>query len=63
MDIRAGTQKNRGKPTYHGKVSVYIDGCRIYTLHVDAERITRDDAKNDAEHLKQDIILSTKEDD
>ena len=53
MDIRAGTQKNRGN----------IDGCRIYTLHVDAERITRDDAKNDAEHLKQDIILSTKEDD
>ena len=54
--IKTYTTKNRGKPTFHGSVSVWNGKGCIYRLHVDVERLTREDALVDAEILKSDLL-------
>ena len=54
--IRIHTRKHKNRPTYHGYVSVWHDGYRLYSLHADAERLTRDDARADAEQIRVDLL-------
>ena len=54
--IKVHTIKHRGRPTYHGYVSIWDNGYCLYKLHADAERLTREDARADAEMTKADLL-------
>lgn len=54
--IKTHVIKHRGRPTYHGYVSVWDGKYCLYKLHIDAERLTREDALADAEITKAELL-------